>query len=504
MGQDMLTLSGLPNELLSLIIEGLEDETNKRSGGPDIKTCRLVCRRFCDLSSRLLVRSVQVGHSFASLARLDTISRHPSISRGVRAVEVVLSSYSGFKPCLEGKRNFINFQLATLTKSVQLFEVGKIRNISEKDAVILRKAHEVLSCWRYLIQEPRMQSPAQGDLALHRALVDKAFQDFHRLAQEQKSIVSRGALGETVASALLRIPWVRRLEFYDTRPYGFQRRGLSWETGDTVFDGIYQNILLPLTRRDLDARTFLPSAETVDHVRLSEAIPQVLAAVGGTDRGELRSLDVDVDLIALNEVIRAIPDFQQKVITATKKLTDLSIRQNKNWADRNHRESFLGLCCTSPDLRKYTVALETGTCAMSPLLAGPGTNEQRKNLTVIQVKGADIRVPQLKHFLDSIPSVLDRVELVDVKLREGGWQEVLDLLRGKTYRESTDWPYPVRISEAICPDPEHPLRQTFDKIFQSDATWEVSDADAYVMRYSQVNPFAPEAGNFSLGSTVNW
>ncbi|KAK0728967.1 hypothetical protein B0T21DRAFT_402948 [Apiosordaria backusii] len=477
----------LPNELLIKVFRELEDdEASKDNGGPDIKICRLVCRRFCDLSSHLLLRSVQVGHTFASVARLDAITRHPLISRGISTIEVVLSSYHSFfstDPEGAGKQAFIEFQLKELTQRVQLFEVGKFRNISKTDAVILRKAHEVLSCWRYLMREsfPVPQQPPRGDLDLHRALVNNAYNEFQRLIEEQQSLVEQGGVGEAVASALARMPWVHRLEFDDTRQYGFPRRGLSRATSDTVFDGIYQNTLLPLIRRsDIDVMT------TRQYPILSEIVPRVLAAVGGSGITQLKSVQANVEFIQFDE---DVSDIHKRIVTATKQLTDFSISQDANFSfSSSGVEIFLELCLQSPALRTCSISLPAGEFGIRPFLAGT----TRKDLTVIELDGAEIRLSDLKIFLRIIPDVLDRLELTNIVLVGGTWREALDMLREKTYRDSKTSPYhyPVRIYSPLNHYSQHlPSVKKFASIFESDGTWDISHADAYVMRHAQVNPF---------------
>lgn len=54
----------------------------------------MTCRRFRQVSGHLLVPHVSVNISPCSLDRLEEISRHPSISTGVRDVDVELTSFS--------------------------------------------------------------------------------------------------------------------------------------------------------------------------------------------------------------------------------------------------------------------------------------------------------------------------------------------------------------------------------------------------------------------------
>lgn len=62
---------------------------------PEIAAARLTCRRFSRTSSSFLMSHVRVYLTPASLRRLEAISRHPAIGRGIRHVQVNLSYYDG-------------------------------------------------------------------------------------------------------------------------------------------------------------------------------------------------------------------------------------------------------------------------------------------------------------------------------------------------------------------------------------------------------------------------
>ena len=53
---------------------------------------RLVCRRFRDLATPLLLPTVRVKLEQGSLDRLDAISKNPAVAASVRGIEVVLAS----------------------------------------------------------------------------------------------------------------------------------------------------------------------------------------------------------------------------------------------------------------------------------------------------------------------------------------------------------------------------------------------------------------------------
>lgn len=101
-----LNILDLPNELLRKIFEDsmMEGESNEdyllipeyRDWGcvENIRNTRLTCRRFCNTSSHLLVRHVDVTMNPSSIAHLEEVARHPLISYGVQAVRVHLNYFS--------------------------------------------------------------------------------------------------------------------------------------------------------------------------------------------------------------------------------------------------------------------------------------------------------------------------------------------------------------------------------------------------------------------------
>lgn len=83
----LLHILDLPNEILGEIcahVRGAPSEPlelgyiNYLDGGQEaIKSTRLVCRKFCEASSHLLLTIISVSMTLSSLAHLDKVSRHP-------------------------------------------------------------------------------------------------------------------------------------------------------------------------------------------------------------------------------------------------------------------------------------------------------------------------------------------------------------------------------------------------------------------------------------------
>lgn len=90
----------LPDELLVKISEDVrgdlisdEDDEFSITGIRAIKNLRLTCRRLCDASSHLLLQRLDVALTSSSLQHLEMVSRHPTISRGIRSLQICVGVY---------------------------------------------------------------------------------------------------------------------------------------------------------------------------------------------------------------------------------------------------------------------------------------------------------------------------------------------------------------------------------------------------------------------------
>jgi len=95
-----LTLPNLATEILSQIFKHLEREPTT------IKNLRLVCRRFCEIGSELLVPVLSFRFDEESLRRIKEISDHTSIRKSVREIRFILSFYNRSLTAIE---DFVSF-----------------------------------------------------------------------------------------------------------------------------------------------------------------------------------------------------------------------------------------------------------------------------------------------------------------------------------------------------------------------------------------------------------
>ncbi|KAK4445129.1 hypothetical protein QBC34DRAFT_384534 [Podospora aff. communis PSN243] len=209
-----VNILSLPNELLLQIFGYTftgRNDFRKHYSNPnhpnlkqsDIKNCRRVCRRFHDVSSVLLIGSVTIDQRRSTLDRLNDISRHPLISKGVRAVRVHLRYLSDIRDDGPASVEPLSFDFGykiAASGNRHKFGPGKLSTM-----LAFNRIHEALS-----------NDTAVADKDLPYLLYLKMVTKKHRQLKEEQDILLRpGAFIQRAAPAILRMPWVRRLVIDD-------------------------------------------------------------------------------------------------------------------------------------------------------------------------------------------------------------------------------------------------------------------------------------------------
>ncbi|KAK0740462.1 hypothetical protein B0T18DRAFT_209602 [Schizothecium vesticola] len=89
-----LTILDMPTEILVEIIEWLQ-LGDVESGSDSVQDCRLTCRRLSHIADNFLIpgRTLRLSLDNESLSRLEAISRHQTIRKTVKTLELDLSLY---------------------------------------------------------------------------------------------------------------------------------------------------------------------------------------------------------------------------------------------------------------------------------------------------------------------------------------------------------------------------------------------------------------------------
>lgn len=228
-----LKILDLPDELLRhifLCVRGdpsmpeyafddfIETEGDDCLSLPDIrqvKKLRLTCRRFCATSSHLLMLYVQVDMSPKSLARLDEVSRHPTISKGIRRVEICLGRHFDADIAYD-LRAFARYQGARLRREIGWMEI-RVQGPSFPLDPLENPAKLVQSIARAILVAESFEAADQTGLnenCPEHVLLREAH-DSYRQQYEAQLLLQRGPFAQAVVSAMKRMPTAKWLSIKD-------------------------------------------------------------------------------------------------------------------------------------------------------------------------------------------------------------------------------------------------------------------------------------------------
>ncbi|GJC87289.1 hypothetical protein ColLi_10127 [Colletotrichum liriopes] len=276
-----LRLQDLPPEILANVVAHCERGACTREEDRDlaatvaarppgdvaaIRNLRLTCRVLADLAAPHLVRVVDVAMTPASLAKLDAVSRHPTISGGVLHVRVGLAWYPA--QLKTEWANFVHFVLRSL-----LIEATRDNRASELCEEDLAKHRARMEEWRRYHTEP--------------PFLVRAFAEYQRRCEEYEA--ARAGFGDAVARAVARMRNARRVEVNDKiaqdRRDEWHRRHEPRRENDPLVDEQALSELLALPMRWEHAAAY-GWGEASDHP--VEALRELLANLGRRDVGLTR------------------------------------------------------------------------------------------------------------------------------------------------------------------------------------------------------------------------
>jgi len=468
-----------------------------------------VCRRFNALASGLLVRLVRVYPTAASLAQFDAISRHPTISKGVRGVFVVLHFYA--VECLDFRR-FVRTHTFELSRQRTQFEEssragGQPSGLHDEDAAeVLDKALEAYNYLDSMYLNPGDGSDDDGggldgssdddvndandgetpgdplgrEFEARRRRIHRIHEEFCSRLNEAEVLVDGGAFAQAMGTAMARLPGPLELGFGDSD--SVRPREVMVGYGIDIWDAVYRRMLQPgcwpeCRRGDLD----LPCYEVVTGI--------ITAAV---QAGALPcALRLHLASLGYPRELDPSPDGRKAIVSGMPNLREFSFSyvDYANWESAaavgslsGNLNEFLAPCLDMPNLRRVTVDL--GCCALYvPLLdlAEILGMRARPCLTDLSLCGFVVRLPYLVQLLRALPDRLDRLHLAGIDLQDGTWREALDVLRTKQYGM-------VRLEEACGAECGAMLPKDYRDVFEELGDTGTNIASVYIMG---LDPEAP-------------
>ncbi|CAJ2513894.1 Uu.00g020130.m01.CDS01 [Anthostomella pinea] len=215
-----LSILDLPDELLMDIfdyVKGRDDHElylfNWKSNVDQIKSLRLACRRFRATSSHLLLRWLHVSMTRDSIAHLNEVASHPTISKGIRAIQVSLQFYDSVLAC--DTNAFAAYQASRLRNSIRSWESMIGFSYSGVDDAMnvaaIAKALSIAASW-----EDAAINGICADCADH-VLLRRAQARYKQCYEDQKHL--RRTFTRSIASAMARMPTATWLDIHDQNPH---------------------------------------------------------------------------------------------------------------------------------------------------------------------------------------------------------------------------------------------------------------------------------------------
>lgn len=340
----------------------------------EVQNMRLTCRRFYHAISDRLIKAVSVEMRPGSLSRLDEISRHRLISKGVRSVRVSLRCYDSV--LANDLRKFANFNVAKLREKARRLERSraswprfKIRE--EVGQLTLDTVQTIVASWNEMTAVEHDPQEGWDERTRYQTVLRIAHQEYRHRFREQEQIRRDGRFAHMVAEAMARFPSATTLQLHD--------KGVL-PTSISAFPALVaDDESLALSTLDAiqweEARLHgLGSAPLELLVRIPTAIQQVRNHL--TDLRIEVTPPVDLSLLALEDTDR------QRLGVLVRRLTDITFRITGRdmsiWLTRESEEvdricNFLEVLLDSESLERISLHIDSVWDAQLPLDASLGS-----------------------------------------------------------------------------------------------------------------------------------
>lgn len=488
-----LNILDLPDELLLKIFDhfsglmGSDRVLYCRDMEVDVKTiqnARLTCRRLCDISSHLLVPCLRLSLSPSSLERLEQVTRHPTISRGQRVFKINVGLYSA--AIANDLRRFasmcyqkVRHKTEDLERSLE-DEEDTFANHYGSDPVVrtkIEKSRRILSRWEPLTNGEQVSDDAELDEAI--LALQKGHERYRELFEQQERRLENGPFARIIAAAAARSRsrvWLfmsdvqREIHVgpkplwdpFDADPELLADPGFLAQSGllqppewsDVIgdeADEAPQSLLysLPLEMREAGA--------SLVGFRVSLSMP-----------GKLNLRLSNDQLAGLSEVAKNLWVFDfaigegetEACVQSNEEVMDLFSYLSAAMGPQNVPKLSLSLCAVDIIDRELYSDPEL-LPSIGPLL----TSSAWPRLKTICLQSCLMHLRQLRKLLGMLdPGTC--IELYDIELMSGTWEDALDCIRSKAGRGS-------RLESAFGAETDYMLRRDYLDVFELDPTpWE--------------------------------
>ena len=487
-----LNILDLPDEILLMIFERVEnlDLTTPflellSPGKEDIQNVRLVCRRFCNVGSQLLLRFVRVVPDESSLARLEEISRHPTISKGVRVIQVVLHFYS---ETLADFNWFISYPADLLGQGADLLQLTIFSKIPEQHiSEAFASGSAVLETLRRLASTDRQHDEYFEEDESHRVRLAETHSEYLNRVEKQQSLLHSGRFPRVLGSAIARMPGARRLDVRDmelslTKHFTLMMDG-DLNIKSAIWDAVHRVLLQPMTafhvkKYDLDLPDY-------------QLIPNTIDAIRGANTW-LNSIRIKLLMAGRSGSLVPSTDIRSGFSSGMQCLEEFDFEYDNylDELDADDLDEFLSACLDTSSLQKLCLRVFCGDDEETePTRIDVGRilgSRARDKLRHVNLSHVGVDYSGMVRLLDRLPQSMDFLWLNEVRLLSGTWKDALDTLRGKQYASFS-------LNEPEGAECDDMSSEDYKRVFGKKDWYTRSPAERYTMNSipNQSNPLDP-------------
>ncbi|TEY60335.1 hypothetical protein BOTCAL_0181g00030 [Botryotinia calthae] len=410
-----------------------------------IQSLLLVCRRFCNVSSPFLLPTVHVEMNAQSLARLDMISRHPTIGKGVRTVTVINRflnyTFDSFEKFHRLKTKYLYCSLdMVISDAVPADEGGESR--------MSRELYR-----RYILDR---SGGSVNERILRQIFWEKAYERYKHFVVEQESITEEDVFLEGVGTAVARMPRATTLHISDRgRDYfhkGRPRPRLCstskflfnyCENEDVLIDDIIKSKLFGY-EDDFELHFRADKGWTSPPAQVLLKLPGAIYKAGRS----LENIFVEIKPPRGSNTLTSSEDFK-KLSAATQRLKHFTfcyrwtyIEEDDEWSPRelNGLVRYLSAIVNTNALEKIEINMELiplelrhldmeKRALLAPSLGAVFTSRIWPNLRSICLSQIPLHLSELETFIDNLKSSDIVMHIKDMYLINGSWSDGFEVFK---------------------------------------------------------------------------
>lgn len=441
-----------------------------------IQCVRLTCRRFCAISSEYLLNFLSVDSSNESLERLEEVSKHVTIRKGIRALDLQVGLYNHVMASEKGL--FENYHSARISHHLCEIDSSKLINMG----IDLRRQYpnsvgrmeKIAKAWSDSGPECGEATLTEEEAAAYRSLLERGFAGYQRKFDEERELIDSGAFTARVVKAIEEMGQVVGLQIHvnnvPTAEDVYPCRQVPFYQQILDNDKLYEALIA-------DNRHIAPnftaefSSEDIFVMEVSPVLC-ISALLAGLDSSQVKVMSLEIYLSAPADapsLLGTTVENRLQVASTLRNLTTFSLLIHETPLPRSRDElravrDFLEPVLNSGNIEDLSVDLNLWSdySALDPASFGPSVGVikatlGRMPLRRLALHGLPIHFSDLEHLLNSFRSGHRCVSLGQVHLLDGSWAALLDILK-----ERHRWPRLVGPSGAEC---EHLGPEEYVSIF---------------------------------------